>query len=112
MGCKGHHPGGLLPPEYLYFWCQLNMDAIKGRANGSTFMEISKRAFRPIPALLPSPEVVTRFRDFATAVFSRVTANERQARALAELRDTLLPRLISGKLQLQELQGQDEEALA
>ena len=105
-------PGGRLPPAYLYFWCQLNMDAIKGRANGSTFMEISKKAFRPIPALSPSPEVVDRFHDFATAVFNRLTANERQARALAELRDTLLPRLISGKLQLQELQVQGDEALA
>ncbi len=95
-------PGGRLPPEFMYFWCQLNMDAIKGRANGSTFMEISKKAFRPIPALLPSPEVVNRFHDFAITMFSRVTANERQARALAELRDTLLPRLISGKLRLPE----------
>lgn len=97
-------PGGRLPPVYLYFWCQLNMDTIKGRANGSTFMEISKKAFRPIPALLPSAEVVSRFHDFATAVFSRVTANERQARALADLRDTLLPRLISGKLRLPDAQ--------
>lgn len=105
-------PGGRLPPEYMYFWCQLNMDAIKGRANGSTFMEISKKAFRPIPALLPSPEVVNRFHDFAIAVFSRVAANERQARALAELRDTLLPRLISGKVQLRELQVEGEEAVA
>jgi type I restriction enzyme S subunit len=97
-------PGGRLPPEYMYFWCQLNMDAIKGRANGSTFMEISKKAFRPIPAVLPSPEVVNRFHDFARAVFGRVTANEKQARALTELRNTLLPRLISGKLRLPEAQ--------
>jgi len=105
-------PGGRLPPEFMYFWCQLNMEVIKGRANGSTFMEISKKAFRPIPALLPSPEVVNRFHEFATTVFSRVTANERQACALADLRDTLLPRLISGKLRLQEVQVEGEEALA
>ena len=105
-------PGGQLPPAYMYFWCQLNMDAIKGRANGSTFMEISKKAFRPIPALAPSPELVNRFNDFATSVFGRVSANERQARALALLRDTLLPRLISGKLRLPEAQAQLEDALA
>lgn len=105
-------PGGCLPPEFMYFWCQLNMEVIKGRANGSTFMEISKKAFRPIPALLPSPEVVNRFHDFAVAVFSRIATYERQARALAELRDTLLPRLISGKLRLQEVQVEGEEAMA
>lgn len=105
-------PGGRLPPAYLYFWCQLNMDAIKGRANGSTFMEISKKAFRPIPALLPSAEVVKKFDDFASAVFSRVATNEKQARALAELRDTLLPRLISGKLRLPEAQAEVEALVA
>lgn len=104
-------PGGRLPPAYLYFWCQLNLEAIKGRANGSTFMEISKKAFRPIPALLPSPEVVNKFDDYATAVFRRVTANERQAQALAALRDTLLPRLISGKLRLPEAQSMMEFAV-
>ena len=105
-------PGGRLPPEYMYFWCQLNMDAIKGRANGSTFMEISKKAFRPIPAILPSPEVVKRFHEFAITVFSRVAANERQAQALAELRDTLLPRLISGKLRLSTARDAVEGAVA
>lgn len=95
-------PGGQLPPLYLYFWCQANMDGIKGRANGSTFMEISKRAFRPIPALLPPQQVIDRFVDFAGTLFNRLVANERQARALVELRDALLPRLISGKLRLPE----------
>lgn len=105
-------PGGRLPPQYMYFWCQQNMDAIKGRANGSTFMEISKKAFRPIPAVRPSPEVVARFIDFTATLFDRVTANERQAVSLAELRDSLLPRLISGKLRLPEAQEQLEDALA
>ena len=45
-------PGGKLPPLYLLFWCQQNMEVIKARANGSTFMEISKKAFRPIKVLV------------------------------------------------------------
>lgn len=105
-------PGGRLPPLYLYFWCQANMDSIKGRANGSTFMEISKKAFRPIPALLPLQPVIDGFVEVAGALFERLVANERQARALVDLRDALLPRLISGKLRVPEAQAQLEEALA
>lgn len=105
-------PGGRLPPLYLYFWCQANMDGIKGRANGSTFMEISKKAFRPIPALLPQQPVVDGFVEVAGPLFERLVANERQARALVDLRDALLPRLISGKLRLPEAQAQLEEAIA
>lgn len=104
-------PGGRLPPLYLYFWCQANMDGIKGRANGSTFMEISKKAFRPIPALLPQQPVIDSFVDVAGALFERLVVNERQARVLVELRDALLPRLVSGKLRLPDAQSELEEAL-
>ena len=95
-------PGGLLPSLYMYFWCRQNMDNIKGRANGSTFMEISKKAFRPIPVLVPSTKLVRAFLKTAEALFARLTENEKQAQTLSTLRDTLLPRLISGQLRLSE----------
>jgi type I restriction enzyme, S subunit len=103
-------PGGLLPPLYMLFWCGQNMETIKGRANGSTFMEISKKAFRPIPALVPSPELVQAFADAAGVLFDKLIVNEQQAQTLATLRDTLLPRLISGQLRLPEAELQIQEA--
>ncbi|EJV1364807.1 restriction endonuclease subunit S [Pseudomonas aeruginosa] len=98
-------PGGRLPPLYLLFWCREKMEVIKGRANGSTFMEISKKAFRPIPALVPSAAVLEAFADIADPLFERLAKNERQAQTLTQLRDTLLPRLISGQLRLPEAQA-------
>ena len=47
QGYIGMLPGGLLPPLYMLFWCRENMENIKGRANGSTFMEISKKPSAP-----------------------------------------------------------------
>ena len=91
-------PGGLLPPLYMLFWCRENMEVIKSRSNGSTFMEISKKAFRPIPALVPPSDIVKAFTSIASALFARLVENERQAQTLATLRDTLLPRLISGQI--------------
>lgn len=93
-------PGSLLPPLYMLFWCQQNMEGIKSRANGSTFMEISKKALRPIPALVPSLAVIEAFLAIASPLFDRLVANERAAQTLAILRDTLLPRLISGQLRM------------
>ena len=98
-------PGGRLPPLYLLFWCRQNMELIKARANGSTFMEISKKAFRPIPALVPPVQAVAAFEDIASRLFARIVENERQAQTLATLRDTLLPRLISGQLRLPEAEA-------
>jgi type I restriction enzyme S subunit len=101
-------PGGKLSPLFMLFWCQTNMDNIKGRANGSTFMEISKKAFRPIPAVVPSQAVLDAFEAVAFHLFARLVENEKQAQSLASIRDTLLPRLISGQLRIEEA----EEALA
>jgi len=92
--------GGELSPLYMLFWCRQNMEAIKGRANGSTFMEISKKAFRPIPALVPTVGVLDAFANIADPLFERLIENERQTQTLTQLRDTLLPRLISGQLRL------------
>ncbi|MCK0510922.1 restriction endonuclease subunit S [Aromatoleum buckelii] len=96
-------PQSTLPPLFLLFWCRQNMENIKGRANGSTFMEISKKAFRPISVLVPSPQVIAAFINITATLFDRLTQNERQAQTLATLRDTLLPRLISGRLRLPEV---------
>ena len=102
-------PTSQLPPLYMLFWCRHNMDIIKGRANGSTFMEISKKAFRPIPALVPTTLVLDAYIGVAGALFDRLVENERQAQTLATLRDTLLPRLISGQLRLPEAEALIEE---
>jgi len=45
-------------------------------------------------------------------LFDRLVKNEQQAQTLSTLRDTLLPRLISGQLRLPEAQAAAEEALA
>ena len=98
-------PGSLLPPLYMLFWCQQNMENIKARANGSTFMEISKKAFRPILVVVPPSPVIEAFLAIASPLFSRLVSNEQQAQTLTTLRDTLLPRLISGQLRLPEAEA-------
>lgn len=93
-------PGGRLSPLYMLLWCSANMEGIKGRANGSTFMEISKKAFRPFPILLPNEQALGSFEKTAHALFARLVTNSKKAVTLSNLRDTLLPRLISGKLRV------------
>ncbi|TDK68531.1 restriction endonuclease subunit S [Sapientia aquatica] len=105
-------PTGKLSPLYMLLWCQTNMEVIKARANGSTFMEISKKAFRPIPILLPNTEILTAFEEVASVLFDRIVENARQANSLADLRDALLPRLISGQLRITEAEDAVEEAAA
>jgi type I restriction enzyme, S subunit len=93
-------PGGLLPPIYMLYWCRQNMGNIKSRANGSTFMEISKKAFRPIPVLVPPSGLVAAFVDVAKTLFDNLFKCEMQIQVLGDLRDAMLPRLTSGQITL------------
>src|SRR5690606_26584557 len=99
-------------PWFLLFWCEQNMDLIKQSANGSTFMEISKKAFRPLPVCVPSTDIRDAFDEVVAPVFEKINANQQHRHSLSELRDTLLPRLISGKLRLPEAERELEAATA
>lgn len=64
-------------------------------------------------SVVAGPQAVTEaFDSVASSLLTKVAANRVQARSIAEVRDALLPRLISGKLRLPEAQEQMEDALA
>lgn len=65
-----------------------------------------------IPFLQAGPRVSEAFGAEVAPLYEKLRANSEQAKALAELRDALLPRLISGKLRLPEAREQMEDALA
>jgi type I restriction enzyme S subunit len=100
---------GLMSSAYLLNWCLSNVQQFKNRASGTTFAEISKAAFRPIPLLVPSEQVARSFSDKAQALYERVVSNMRQSTLLAATRDTLLPKLISGELRIPDAEKMLEE---
>jgi type I restriction enzyme S subunit len=101
---------GKLSNTFCWLWTQANMDAIKQRANGSTFMEISKTNFRPIPLFLPPGAMLAAFDKVAGPLLDRMAANERESRTLAALRDLLLPKLMSGEIHIRDAQVTVEAA--
>nr|WP_319566715.1 restriction endonuclease subunit S [uncultured Rhodoferax sp.] len=60
----------------------------------------------------PGAEILGAFDDIVGVIRKRIFKNSQQAQTLATLRDTLLPRLISGQLRLPEAQAAAEDALA
>jgi len=93
-------PGGALSPVWLLWWAKVNMEVIKQKANGSTFMEINKTAFRSIKVVKPPPDALAQFDEVAGPILDRIMNNEHKIASLTQLRDTLLPRLISGQIQV------------
>ena len=91
-----------LPNLYVLCWCRENLRYIKNIAGGSTFAEISKKVFRPIPVLVPPPRLLQSFVQIAGPLYARIVSNLKQAENLAAIRDGLLPKLISGELRLSD----------
>ena len=90
-----------LNSAFLYLWCKANMEAILANANGSTFQEISKKNFRTISSATPAdPTILRAFGEIAQPLIDRIVAAARENRTLAETRDYLLPRLMSGELRV------------
>jgi type I restriction enzyme, S subunit len=94
---------GPLPNHYVRLWTKQSMDAIKGRANGTTFMEISKSNFRTLPVLVPPQSLLDEFQQQVEPLHRHVVANLEESRTLAALRDALLPKLLSGELCVPEI---------
>ncbi len=92
-------------PLFLLRWAAAAYDEIASRANGSTFLEISKANFRPIGVVVPSAPIMAAFDRLAGPMYRKVVAHERECRALIALRDGLLPKLISGELRVRRQQA-------
>ncbi|MEH8261124.1 restriction endonuclease subunit S [Aeromonas veronii] len=81
-----------------------------GGSGGSVFHNLSKSSFEKIPELLPTNNLAQQYCQIVDPLVEKIIDNQRQAQTLATLRDTLLPRLISGQLRLPEAEAMVEGA--
>jgi len=98
-----------LTPEFVIQWCTANMGEIKGRASGTTFAEINKKNFRAIQLVIPGVEAVKAYSRYVGPLYSQVEAKVRESLTLSSLRDTLLPKLLSGELTLPDTEEPQTE---
>jgi len=88
-----------LPYAYVIQWCAQKMDDIKQRASGTTFAEISKKNFKPMQVIVPDGNVLNVFSLMVNRMYSQIENNIRESSHLAEIRDGLLPKLLSGEIE-------------
>jgi type I restriction enzyme S subunit len=102
---------GPLPNHYVRLWTDFNMDVIKGRANGTTFQEVSKANFRTLSVMVPSQCILDAFVRQVEVLHNATATNLRAKATLVGLRDSLLPKLLSGEIRVQEAEKQLEAVL-
>ncbi|MNF73448.1 Type I restriction modification DNA specificity domain protein [compost metagenome] len=101
--------------KHFLFFCFLQpsfRERAVGYATGTTVLALPKDALEQHLIRLPDHELIKTFADYCEPIFSSIQANEVQAKNLTQLRDTLLPRLISGQLRLPESEVMVEEVCA
>lgn len=77
---------------------------------GATVNRIALKQFPTYPVLNPPVELKATFDSAVRPLWARIHENQAQVQTLATLRDTLLPRLISGQLRLPEVEAAPETA--
>ena len=86
--------------EFLYLWIKFNINYVRSYSNGSTFLEISKSVFKNLEIKIPPENICFEFQKFIIPYFDKIKLNQTQIHTLESLRDTLLPKLISGEIRV------------
>ena len=89
----------IISAKYLYLW--LKQLHITG--TGTTQQQLTVPDFRKTEILVPSQEIVTLFTATVEPIFEKIWANQNENEKLSSLRDTLLPKLMSGELDVSNI---------
>lgn len=84
---------------YLFF----SLTNIKSIVTGAVQQKVSQQNLKKVPAIIPSKEVLSAFDDLIQPIFAQIRNLRDENAHLADLRDTLLPRLMSGKLDVSDI---------
>ena len=89
----------IISAKYLYLW----LKSIPIHGTGTTQQQLTVPDFRKTEIIIPSEESMSQFTETIDPLFQQIWANQEQNTNLANLRDALLPKLMSGELDISEI---------
>lgn len=100
----GNNPVEKLP----FIYCTLKQPEVYAevvnRGQGSAQPNISASDIMSIPCVIPSQDAINNFNDMSQPLFDLIISNQRENRQLSELRNALLPKLMSGELDVSDIE--------
>ena len=88
---------------YFYFWTDYVMNYLNAQGGKAAIPGINRQDIENIQIYAPENELVKRFGDIVLPSIRQILFNCKKSRRLAQLRDALLPRLMSGDLKVNEV---------
>ena len=102
QGFKSAVPG-IAGTGYLYYFLQANTDKIESKASGSTFKEASGSLMKALEVIIPADGIFNQFEAELAPILTKQENIASEIQTLTTLRDTLLPKLMSGELKINEI---------
>jgi len=103
QGFKSVIPNENIGTAYVYFLLKNLLPTIEGMASGSTFKEISGAGMKSVPTVMPDVDTIQFFSNFCEPIFKEQELLEAENKHLSALRDSLLPKLMSGELDVSDI---------
>ena len=112
VGIVRANESSLLTKEFCYFLMLSERYAQHslGYTSGTTVLHLAKNASAKFEVSIPPAGLVNRFSKISSNLMKRIFVAEKESETLSELRDTLLPKLISGELRIPDAEKFLEEA--
>jgi len=95
-----YFPSSKFSNEYLYLYFKHIRDNLIALGNGSVFTNLKTDILKNYPTYLPTEDVLKKFDGLVQPIFSMILSKTREIKRLAEIRDTLLHKLMSGELDI------------
>ena len=90
-------------PDFFTYWnLRASTRELPNLTHGTIFDTITRETFAVATTIIPSTRVAATFDDQVAPYMERILANQRASRNLTAQRDTLLPKLISGELRVED----------
>lgn len=89
----------IISAKYLYLW----LKNLHITGTGTTQQQLTVPNFQKTKILIPSHEIITLFTDTVAPIFEKIWENQCENEKLASLRDTLLLKLMSGKIDVSKI---------
>lgn len=103
QGFKSVVPHDNIGTAFVYYFLKNALPTIENMASGSTFKEISGSAMKTVPAVVPDDNSLKTFSDLCDPIFQYQRTLEAENHRLSSIRDALLPKLMSGEIDVSEM---------
>ena len=104
QGFKSVIPNNDIGTAFIYYFLKHMTQTIENMASGSTFKEISGAGMKIVPAFKPDFYTLKNFNDFCKPIFEKQKLLELENEKLSLMRNSILPKLMSGEIDVSEIE--------